>query len=316
MMSFILRRLMIAAVVLFAISVINFAFISLAPGDPLQAMLPREGGRATETVLQQAPWLNDSLPARYVRWLRAVTSGDLGESFRTRRPTTEIIAKAVPPTVLLAGTAMALSLLAGVPLGIITAYRSQSWLDHLSTVSCFVLTSIPGFFLALLAVFLLAVRFGWFPAGGMYTYNREGEFGDLIRHLILPATVLALIQVPVYIRFVRAAVLEIMGYDYVRTARAKGLREPAIARRHVLPNALSPLITLIGLSLPGLLGGSVLIEQVFAWPGLGTLSVQSALYRDYAVFMGVSLLYAAAVLVSNLIADILYAIADPRIRLS
>jgi peptide/nickel transport system permease protein len=310
------RRLLIAVVVLFAVSVLNFLFINLAPGDPLQALLPPEVPGSTVARLYEETGLNDSIPVRYVRWLGAIVRGDWGKSFQNNQPTTKVIAQALPNTLVLTVSAMVLSLLIGVPLGIASALRERSWLDEVATVWGFVFTSIPGFFLAILAVFFFAVRLGWFPTSGMYDYDKVGQVPDLIRHLILPMTVLGILHVPGYMRYVRASVLDVMGQDFVRTARAKGLRETAITWRHTLPNALSPFITILGLSLPGLVGSSVLIEQVFAWPGLGTLSINSALYRDYPVFMGTSLLYAVAVLISTLLADLVYGLVDPRIRLT
>lgn len=310
------RRLLIAVVVLFAVSILNFLFINLAPGDPLQALLPPEVPIGTVARLYEESGLNDSVPVRYVRWLGAIVRGDWGKSFQNNQPTTAVIARALPNTLVLTVSAMILSLLIGVPLGILSALRERSWLDEVATVWSFVFTSIPGFFLAILAVFFFAVRLGWFPTSGMYAYDKVGQVPDLIRHLILPMTVLGILHVPGYMRYVRASVLDVMGQDFVRTARAKGLRETAITWHHTLPNALSPFITILGLSLPGLVGSSVLIEQVFAWPGLGTLSINSALYRDYPVFMGTSLLYAVAVLISTLIADLVYGLVDPRIRLT
>jgi peptide/nickel transport system permease protein len=310
------RRLLIAVVVFFAISLLNFLFINLAPGDPLQALLPPEVPGGTVAHLYEQTGLNDSIPVRYGRWLGAIARGDWGKSFQNGQQTTALIARALPNTLVLTGSAMVLSLLIGVPLGIVSALRERSWLDEFTTIWSFVFTSIPGFFLAILAVFLFAVKFHWFPTSGMYAYDKQGQLSDLIRHLALPMTVLGILHVPGYVRYVRGSMLDVMGQDYVRTARAKGLRERAVTWRHTLPNALSPFITILGLSLPGLVGSSVLIEQVFAWPGLGTLSINSALYRDYPVFMGTSLLYAVAVLVSNLVTDLVYGLIDPRIRIA
>ena len=310
------RRLLIAVVVFFAISILNFLFINLAPGDPLQALLPPEVPMGAVADLYEETGLNDSIPVRYLRWLTAMARGDWGKSFQNNQQTTTLIARALPNTLVLTVSSTILALLIGVPLGIASALRERSWLDELATVWSFVFTSIPGFFLAILAVFLFAVKLGWFPTSGMYDYDKVGQLPDLLRHLALPMTVLGILHVPGYMRYVRASVLDVMGQDYVRTARAKGLREAAVTWRHTLPNALSPFITILGLSLPGLVGSSVLIEQVFAWPGLGTLSINSALYRDYPVFMGTSLLYAVAVLISNLIADLVYGLVDPRIRIN
>jgi peptide/nickel transport system permease protein len=209
---------------------------------------------------------------------------------------------------------MVVSLLVGVPLGVLSGVRERSVLDEVVTLWSFLFTGIPSFFLALIAVFFFAVRLNWFPATGMHTYDRQGELVDLLQHLALPAAVLGLLHAPVYIRYTRAAILDVLREDYTRTARAKGLPERKVVARHALPNALLPILTLVGLSLPGLIGSSVLVEQVFAWPGMGTLSIESALFRDYPVFMGVALLYAAAVLVSSIVTDLAYALVNPRIR--
>lgn len=310
------RRILIAIPVLFVITVLEFIFISLAPGDPIQAMLPPEALGDERTIEQRRVdyGLRDSMPARYVRWIGALAQGNLGESFRSGEPTTRVIAETLPATLRLTATALVLSLLIGVPLGVWTALRERSILDNVSTFLSYVLVSIPSFFLALVFVYFFAVQLSLFPATGMQSYGKPTGPWDGIRHLALPALVLALLNVPAYHRYTRSAMLDVMRRDYVRTARAKGLRERTITLAHIFPNALAPIITIIGLSLPGLIAGSVLVEQVFAWPGMGTLSINAVLFRDYPVFMGTSLLFAIAVLVSNLLADLSYALLDPRIR--
>lgn len=317
MWKYTVRRFAIAIPVLLMISILDFAFINLAPGDPLQAMLPQgeaTGDTATMEALYDRSGIRDSLPVRYVRWIGEMAQGNLGKSFRTSQPVTETIANALPNTLLLNGVAMALAVIIGLPLGILSALRERSFLDEAVTLMTFGFTAIPSFFLALIAVFFLAVRLAWFPATGMRSFDKEGDPLDLVRHLILPATVLGILHVPVYVRYMRAAILEVMREDYIRTARARGLHERRVIWRHTLPNALLPVLTIFGLSLPALIGSSVLVEQVFAWPGLGTLSINSALFRDYPVFMGTALLYAAAVLLSSIVTDLAYAFVNPRIR--
>lgn len=311
------RRLLIALPVLLVISIVDFVFINLAPGDPLQALLPQgETGAESGAFddLYEESGLRDSLPVRYFRWVTELAQGNFGDSFRTGRPVTEAIGDALPNTLILTLTATVLALLVGIPLGILSALRERTLIDEAVTLFSFIFTAIPGFFLALVAVFVFAVRLHWFPANRMHAFDKQGDFFDLVRHLVLPATVLGVIQVPVYVRHMRGAVLDVAREDYIQTARAKGLSSGTIARRHTLPNALLPVITIIGLRLPALIGSSVLIEQVFAWPGLGQLSINSALFRDYPVFMATALLYAVAVLLSSLIADIAYALVNPRIR--
>lgn len=312
------RRLLIALPVLFVISIVDFLFINLAPGDPLQAMLAAGGdapvsGEALEGA-RQAAGLNDSLPVRYVRWLGQMAQGNFGKSFRTGEEVTAVIKRALPNTLLLAGTALVFGVLFGVPLGILAALRERRPIDTALTLFSFFFTAIPGFFLALVGVFFFSVRLGWFPATGMRTFNKPNDLMDMLHHLVLPAAVLGILQIPVYIQHMRGSMLDVMGAEYVQTARAKGLAEGTVIRRHSLPNALMPVITILGLRLPALVGSSVLIERIFAWPGLGQLSINSALFRDYPVFMATALLFAVAVLLSSIITDITYALIDPRIR--
>lgn len=317
MLKYTVRRSLIAVVVLFIVSIVDFTFINLAPGDPLQAMLsPEAAGNVTNTQAQyEAAGLTGSIPVRYLRWVAKLAQGDFGMSFRTNKPVTAMIREVLPATLLLTITAKIIALAVGVPLGVYAGLRERSFVDELSALFSYFFTAIPGFFLAIVAVFFFAVRLGWLPATGMQSYDKAGDPVDLLKHLILPALVLGLLSIPGYVRYTRTAVLDVLREDYIRTARSKGLREGQIIRRHLLPNALMPLVTIIGLSLPGLIGSSVLVEQVFAWPGMGQLSINSALFRDYSVFMGSALLYAVAVLVSSTITDLLYAVINPRIRL-
>ena len=315
MWKFILKRCLIAIPVLFVISILDFLFISLAPGDPLQAILPQ--GEATNAAVDaeyERTGLNDPLPVQYVHWLGEVVQGNFGESFRSGKPATTAIMDALPNTLRLTLTAAAIALIIGIPLGVLAALRERSWLDEALTFVSFVVTSIPSFFLALIAVFVFAVRYNWFPATGAQSFDKKGDFTDAVHHLILPALVLGILQAPAYIRHLRGAMLETLQEEYVRTARSKGLSEKTVIVRHVLRNAMMPVLTLIGLQIPGLVGSSLLVEQVFGWPGLGTLSIQSALFRDYPVFMGTALLYALAVVVGSLVTDLLYAVANPRVR--
>ena len=258
--------------------------------------------------------LRDSVPVRYLRWIGELAGGNFGTSFRTGQPVATMLGDALPNTLLLTMTAMTIALCLGIPLGIASALRERSLLDELVTLFTFVGTAIPSFFLAILAVSIFAVRLDWLPATGMRRFDQESGLLDLLYHLTLPALVLAFLATPLYARYTRAAVLDVMGEEYVRTARSKGLRELVVTRRHILPNALMPLVTIVGLSLPGLVGSSVLVEQVFAWPGMGQLSINSALFRDYPVFMATALTYAVAVLISSVLTDVAYGIINPRIR--
>jgi peptide/nickel transport system permease protein len=312
--KYVLRRLLIALVVLIAISMLDFGFINLAPGDPLQALLPPEVLHGSVAKLYEESGLTDSIPVRYLRWLNAVARGNLGTSFQTGEPTTTLIARTLPRTLLLTGSALTLAILLGVPLGILSALKYRSFLDEVMTVWSFVFTSIPGFFLALLAVFFFAVRLHWFPTGGIHAYDKEGNLVDLLHHLALPMVVLGLLQAPVFVRYVRASMLEVMRQDYIRTARAKGLAEWSVIARHALRNALIPTVTLIGLQVGAILEGAFITETIFAWPGVGRLAVQSIGSRDYPVTQAVVLMAVFAVMIANLMVDIAYAYLDPRIN--
>lgn len=310
------RRVLIGILVLFLISVLDFAFINFAPGDPLQAMLPPEtatNGANLQNLYQQAG-LTGSIPVRYLRWLNQVIHGNFGTSFRTNQAVTTMIRQVIPATLLLTVAAHILAILIGVPLGIASGLREQSRIDQLGTLFSFISTSIPSFFLAIVAVFVFAVHLGWFPATGMRAYGQSTSLLDLLHHLILPVAVLGVLSAPGYVRYTRTAILDVLGDDFIRTARAKGLSERRVIWRHILPNSLMPVITIIGLGIPSLFGSSILVEQVFAWPGMGLLSINSALFRDYPVFMGTALVYGVAVLVSSIATDLTYAVVDPRIR--
>jgi peptide/nickel transport system permease protein len=207
-----------------------------------------------------------------------------------------------------------MSILVGVPLGVLSALRQYSWIDYLLTVLGFLAVSIPSFFLALVLIYLFALKLDWLPATGMYTVGQPRSFTDSLSHIIIPATVLGLSQAAPIIRYTRASLLETIKQDYVTTARAKGLTEARTIGTHALRNALIPIITVVALQIPSLLGGTVIIEQVFAWPGMGSLAIAAVQGRDYNTLMGINLIAATMILLSNLLADVVYALVDPRIK--
>ena len=324
MANYILKRILQSIVVLFLISLGLFALINSAPGDPLTAMLAANPQEVRQLVnpealerQRQVLGLDKPWAVRYLLWLRHLGQGDLGISFVTNRPVFEIVGARIFPTVLLTGTATLVAVLIGVPLGIISALKDGSLLDQTLGTLAFLGVSLPGFILAIMALFLFALKIPLFPTFGMKTVIGEARFPpavDVAWHLTLPMVVLAFGQVAGYMRYTRASMREVLQADYVRTARAKGLKELIIVVWHMFPNALLPLVTLIGLSIPHLLSGAVLIERIFAWPGLGQLAVSAVGRRDYPVIMGFNLMIAALVLLFNLITDIAYSFVDPRIR--
>jgi peptide/nickel transport system permease protein len=317
---YLLRRLAISVPVLFGITLVTFVIINMAPGDPVAALIDPESISALgpEWFEQQkkALGLDQPLPVRYVLWLKEVAQGNLGFSYSDRQPIGDKIAERIWPTVKLMLTVQLLALAIALPIGVVSALRQYSWIDYLATVFGFATIAIPSFFLALAAIYVFSVRLKWLPISGMATIGEPPSLLDSIHHLILPATVLGLAQAAPLIRYTRSSMLETIRQDYVRTARAKGLGERAVVYVHALRNALIPLVTVVALALPQLLGGAVIIEQVFAWPGMGTLAITAVRGRDYPTIMAINLIGAVAILVSNLIADVVYAWVDPRIKYS
>lgn len=317
---YILRRLLMTVPVLFGISVVTYGMINFAPGDPVTALLNPEQmallGPGWVEERKEALGLNQPLPVRYLRWMGEVAQGNLGYSYRDSEPVTEKILERLGPTLRLMITAQVIALLIGLPLGIISAIRQYSLLDYVVMVLGFSSAALPPFFLALGLIYIFSLRFQVLPTSGMNTVGEAATLSDSIRHLILPAFALGLAYAAPLIRYSRSSMLETIQQDYVVVARAKGLKETVVILRHALRNALIPLVTVIALGLPALLGGTVIIEQVFAWPGMGTLAISSVFARDYPVIMGVTLIGSVMVIVSNLLADIVYAIVDPRIRYS
>lgn len=317
---YILRRLVISIPVLFGITLVTYLIVSLAPGDPVSAMIdPQQAAVLGPGWLDQQRaelGLDKPLPVRYGLWMKEVVKGNLGFSYSDRQPVGDKISERIWPTLKLMLTVQALALLIGIPIGVLSAIRQYSVLDYIVTIFGFATISIPAFFLALAAIYIFAIQLRWLPSSGMATIGQPPSFVDSIEHLILPAAVLGLGQAAPLIRYTRSSMLETVRQDYVRVARAKGLSERVVIRRHALRNALIPLVTVVALSLPQLLGGTVIIEQIFSWPGMGTLAIKAVRARDYPTIMAINLLGAVLVLISSLIADIIYAWVDPRISYS
>ena len=320
MTRFILRRLAISIPVLLGISISTYLFLSLAPGDPVTAMLSPEqmSSLGPEWVEQQreALGLNKPFPVRYGLWMKEVAQGNLGFSYRGGQPVLDLILERIGPTLRLMATVMVIALALGIPLGVLSALKQYSWIDYLVTILGFTAVSVPSFFLALGLIYVFALKLQWLPTAGMNGVGGTPTFRDSLSHLILPAFALGLAQAAPLIRYVRSSMLESIRQDYVTVARAKGLRERSVIFRHALRNVLIPIVTIVAIEVPGLFGGTVIIEQIFAWPGMGTLAITSVLGRDYPVIMGITLIGAVMIVLSNLLADVLYAVIDPRIRYS
>jgi len=312
-LKYILKKLLLALPVLLGITIIDFALMSLA-GSPVEMMTgPRMSQEAI--ALRAAEWgLDQPVWKQYLGWLGDVLSGNLGYSYESYEPVTKIIGSKLGPTLLLMGAAMAVGLLIAIPAGIYSAVHRYQKRDYAVVTTSFFLSSVPGFFLALILVYVFHVTLGWLPSSGMTTPNTGGDFPDVLAHMVMPVIVLAATIAGSNIRYVRSAVLEILEMDYVRTAKAKGLGRRLVVGRHAWRNALLSIVTVIGMQLPMLFGGAVIVEQVFSWPGLGMETFSAITSRDYPVVMGVCLLSAVVVLAANLLTDIVYALVDPTIR--
>ena len=319
MTQYIVRRLLMVPILLLGITAITFVMYNLAPGDPVSAMIdPADPvmrvGVNREAMLERLG-LNKPIHVRYAIWLGELLQGNMGFSYRTKEPVAEMIGRVLPNTLMIQGVSIGLAILIGLALGVASALKRYSALDHALTVVAFFGLSVPSFFIGLLMMYVFAVKLKWFPVAGMWTPGKPTGFTlDLLHHLALPAGAQVMMSMAGYMRYMRTSMLDALSGEYVTTARAKGLSEPIIMTRHVLRNALLPVVTIVGLSLPGLLGGSFIIESLFAWPGMGLLGYKSLIMNDYSVLMGVALISATLVLLANLAADIAYGVVDPRVR--
>jgi peptide/nickel transport system permease protein len=242
-----------------------------------------------------------------------VLQGDLGYSLVNRRPVAEMIGERIWGTLQLTISALIISTILGIAIGIFSAIKQYSWLDYLATLFSFGAVSVPGFFLSLGLIYIFALKLKWLPTSGMRTLGEEPTFWDQVQHMIMPVSVLAVSAMAPLVRYARSSMLEILGLGYVSVARAKGLRERVVILGHAFPNALIPLVTVVGLRLPTLFGGSVIVEQIFHWQGMGTLNISAVMNQDYTLLMGLNMISAVLVLGANQLADIAYAMVDPRI---
>lgn len=315
--SYLINRVVQTIFVMWLVSVITFAFLAILPGDPVTLMIGPGAGSLTPQQIaaeRHELGLDRPLPVQYVRWIGGVLTGNWGTSITTSQPVIQMIKDRAPVTLWLACVAWVWSLVVAIPTGVMAAVKRNSWLDRFATVGSVAGVAIPNFWFAILLILLFAVRLGWLPASG-YVNPLHSPIGGL-KTLLLPGLALGLAQMATITRQMRSSLLEVLNQDYVRTARAKGLAERAVVVRHCMKNALLPVLTIIGLRLGFLLGGSVIIEQVFALPGMGRLAVESIFAKDFPVVMGFVLLIGLAVPLANLLTDIAYGFVDPRIQLA
>ncbi|MCI8594084.1 MAG: ABC transporter permease [Oscillospiraceae bacterium] len=313
MAQYLIKRILTAVPVFFGITLAVFLMLQAAPGTAADLAGAGEFTSADQQAVEAALGLDQPLPIRYLRWLSGLLRFDLGRSFQSGRAVMPVIAQRIAPSLLLTGTGVLLAVAAALPLGVLSACRPHGLLDRVSTAVAFAGSGLPGFFVSLLAVYFFAVRLRLLPASGMYTAGGSGTVGDLLRHLVLPACVIALSNFGSLLKQTRSACMEVFSEPFMQSARSRGIGAWAVVVRHGFRNALPPVLTTVLGHIPHLIGGSMVVECIFGWPGMGSLMLAAIRSRDYAIAMGVTVLVALAVLGANLLLDVLYGIADPRV---
>lgn len=314
MLKFILRRILLMIPVLFGVSLVTFLIVRFIPGDPVQVLLGADRRSTPEQIenIRRAYGLDQSYPVQYIKWLGHVLSGDLGKSLRTGRPLTQELGLRLPVTIQLTVFAAIIGLIPAIFFGVMAAIRRNTRLDYLTTVTALAGISVPNFFLATLLVLLFSFKLRWLPNVGYRPFTDDPILN--LKLMILPALSLGLPFMAIVMRFTRSAVLEVMNQDYIRVARAKGMTQGRVILRHVMPNAGIPVLTIAGIQVAALLGGTVIVEQIFALPGIGRYIYEAIANRDYPVVQSVTLVMAAIFVTVSLIVDVLYAVLDPRLR--
>jgi peptide/nickel transport system permease protein len=323
--GFLLRRILQSIPVFIVITIITFALIHAVPGGPT-ARLELDADIKPEDIarIKANMGLDKPVWQQYLIWMgvapnsqgeySGLLQGDLGVSYIDQTSVTKNIMDRLPNTLILSMTSLAISLCLAVPLGVWSAVKQYSAFDNVSTLLSTAGVSIPSFWFGLIAILTISVELRWLPSGGMYTLGQEKTLGDFLKHLIMPASILSILRIASWNRYTRASMLEVIRQDYVRTARAKGLKERAVIIVHALRNALIPVVTLLGLSLPGLVSGALITETIFGWPGMGRLAFHAATKRDYPIIMGTLVMSTVLVILGNLLADVTYGFLDPRIK--
>lgn len=311
--KYVIRRLLVAIPTFFGITILTYLILSIA-GSPLDAFLADPKITAAELERKRiALGLDKPVFIQYFNWLKNFLSGDLGYSIASRKSVMTLIGDRIGITSLLAGSSLLLSALIAIPLGVFSASKPNSTRDHVSSGISFFLIAMPNFFMGLLLIFFFSVTWKVLPSGGLYDTSGAKNMLSLLQHMVLPCLVLSFQNIGSWMRYMRGSMLEVLQNDYIMTARAKGLNKAQVYTRHALKNSLIPIITVVGMSIPSLVGGAVVTEQVFSWPGIGTLMIQAINQRDYPVIMGVTVMVAIVVLLANLLTDLAYGLVDPRI---
>jgi len=314
MARYVVNRLAQSLVLVAFVSMLTFVLIHSAPGGPAVLLAPDMSKEQIERARKDLG-LDDPIPVQYARWAGLVARGNLGKSYSQGLPVTDLLARRLPETLELVFTGLALAVIAGVIIGIVSARKQYSLTDKVLTGFSFFGMSVPVFWLGLMLIIFFSVNLKLLPSSGSYTLGVPASILDRLVHLILPAVVLATVNLAQIARYTRSSMLEVLNSDYLRTARAKGLKERVVMNRHALRNALIPIVTVVGLMIPRLVSGVAITESVFAWPGMGSLAVDSAVQRDYPVVMGITLMVSVLVVVTNFLTDLSYLILDPRVKL-
>lgn len=321
MSGFLVRRLIQSFVLLAIVLTITFVLLRLAPGDPVARYDHPDFDPAMVRQIREDLGLDRPVVEQYFRWMASFARGDFGMSFRYQRPVRDLLAEAIPNTLRLTVAALALHIVLGVFLGVLSAAKKHTVFDRANTIGALFVYSIPSFWLALMLILLFSLKLGLFPSSHMQSIDVEGMTGlalflDRAWHLVLPAFVLGIASAASTARYMRGSMLDVLREDYIRTARAKGLPESRVLLKHAFKNAALPIVTIVGLSLPFLFGGAVVVETIFSWPGMGRLAVDAIYARDYPVVLAINFVVAAIVILGNLLADTAYGLLDPRITVS
>lgn len=318
MLKYIIRRLLHLIPVVIVISVLIFGIIKLAPGDPVGANLDPKASAAQRQAERARLGLDKPIPVQYLNWVKRSIKGDFGESYMYKRPVSEVIPQFIKNSFILNVVTYILAFLISIPIGIVCAVKQYSKTDNFWTVFSIIGISMPSFFFGLLLIYIFAVKLNWLPINGMVTPGKNAvgfvRFKDIMYHMVLPAIVLTIGSMASLVRYTRTSMLEVINQDYIRTARSKGLREKVVIYKHAFRNALIPIVTIIGFSIPGLFSGAVILERVFVWPGIGNIMMDAISARDYNMMMALNMFFAMLTLLGNLLADIGYALVDPRIK--
>jgi peptide/nickel transport system permease protein len=318
MKGFLARRLVQSVILLFIVLTITFFLLHLAPGDPMSRYYNPDFSPETVRSIRQSLGLDRPLAEQYARWIASFARGDFGVSLRYHRPVRDLLAEAIPNTLRLTVAALALHLLFGISLGVLSAAKRYSVFDRVNTVAALFVYSIPSFWLGIMLILLFSLKLGILPSSHMQSLDVEGMSSfalllDRARHLVLPAFVLGVASAASTARYMRGSMLDALREDYIRTARAKGLPESRVFLKHAFKNAALPVVTIVGLSLPFLFGGAVVVETIFSWPGMGRLAVDAIYARDYPTVLAINFTVAAIVILGNLLTDVAYGLLDPRI---